>query len=87
MISPVAGLRPGLGRGGMTHSFVVMMPGVPGPEEAATADIPDAFAVLIANAGGPGASVEGEFAEEGVETAGDAIVARQKFRYNTEAEA
>lgn len=32
----VAGLRPGLGRGGMTHSFEVMEPGVPGPGEGAT---------------------------------------------------
>lgn len=32
----VAGLRPGLGRGGITHSFEVIEPGVPGPGEGAT---------------------------------------------------
>lgn len=32
----VAGLRPGLGRGGITHSLEVMEPGVPGPGEGAT---------------------------------------------------
>ena len=32
----VAGLRPGLGRGGITHSFEVMEPGVPGPGDGAT---------------------------------------------------
>lgn len=29
----MAGLRPGFGRGGITHSFEVIEPGVPGPGE------------------------------------------------------
>lgn len=34
----MAGFRPGLGRGGITHSFVVTEPGVIGPGEAAVGD-------------------------------------------------
>lgn len=37
-------MRPGLGRGGITHSFDVIEPGVPGPGEGATEG-------LAANAG------------------------------------
>lgn len=40
----MAGLRPGFGRGGITHSFDVMEPGVPGPGDGATEG-------LAANAG------------------------------------
>lgn len=32
----MAGLRPGFGRGGITHSFEVTEPGVPGPGDGAT---------------------------------------------------
>lgn len=83
---PVAGLRPGFGRGGMTHSFLVTIPGVAGPEAVTSATIFDAFAVLIARAGGAGASVEGEPAEDGVETEGDAILARQTLRFDADGE-
>jgi hypothetical protein len=69
----VAGFLPGFGRGGITHSFVVTEPGVPGAGDVAGA------AGLIVKAGGRAAIAGviggGEPAEEGVDTlAGVAIV-------------
>jgi len=73
----VAGFRPGFGRGGMIHSFDVTMGGVGTPDAGAIAAILDAFIDLIARAGGAGARAAGDPAEDGVETAGDAIVANR----------
>lgn len=75
----MAGLRPGFGRGGMTHSFLMIMDGVEAPGAGAI----DAmlFDVLIARVGGAGAGAGagakaiagGEPADEGVDTTGEAI--------------
>lgn len=48
----MAGLRPGLGRGGITHSLEVTDPGVPGPGDGETVG-------LATNAGAKGAAEAG----------------------------
>lgn len=63
----VAGLRPGFGRGGMTHSFRTVIPGV----GWIAISLPGLRA-RVCGAGAMGAGA-GEPAEEGVETAGDAM--------------
>jgi hypothetical protein len=69
----VAGFRPGFGRGGMTHSFVVTSEGAATPDAGAMAAIFDAFAALMAMVGRAGAILAGEPVLEGVDTAGDAM--------------
>ncbi len=67
----MAGFRPGFGRGGMIHSLRVTMVGVP-----AVGEKPFMFTALIfliARVGGAGAIAAGEPADEGVDTAGDAM--------------
>lgn len=64
-------MRPGFGRGGMTHSFLVIMDGVDAPGAGAI----DAMMldVLMASVGGAGARAiaGGDAADEGVDTAGE----------------
>lgn len=56
----VAGFRPGLGRGGITHSFEVSDPGVPGPDEGyADGRAAREGTGAIANDGGETTVVEG----------------------------
>ena len=73
----MAGFRPGLGRGGMIHSFLVTMVGVCRPEAGAMAAMLFMMLwlllVLIASVGGAGARFGGEPAEDGVDTAGEAM--------------
>ena len=69
----VAGFRPGFGRGGMIHSFLVTMVGVGSPDAGAMDAMLGAFEDLIASAGGAGARAVGEPAEDGVDIAGDAM--------------
>lgn len=47
----MAGFRPGFGRGGMIHSFLVIIVGVCRPEEGAIAAILFMLLVLIARVG------------------------------------
>jgi hypothetical protein len=54
----VAGLRPGLGRGGITHSLEVTLPGVPGPGDGETVG-------LAASAGAKGAAAFGTIVSAG----------------------
>jgi hypothetical protein len=59
----VAGLRPGLGRGGMTHSLVVMDAGVSGAGESADAgmiEIDDADDIAGASGGDAAEAALGE---------------------------
>ena len=65
----VAGFRPGFGRGGITHSLVVMMGGFGTRAAGASAAISDAFTDLVTRAGA-GAIAAGD----GVDSAGEAIV-------------
>ncbi len=70
----MAGFRPGFGRGGITHSFLVTPPvGVPSPDIIEV--MFDPLPGLVATVGGAGkrAGAGGEPADEGVETAGDAM--------------
>lgn len=73
----MAGLRPGFGRGGTTHSFLVIMDGVEAPGAGARNAM--LFDVLMARVGGGGggagakAMAGGDPADEGVDTAGEAI--------------
>lgn len=53
----VAGLRPGLGRGGITHSFDVIDPGVAGTGESGEIEAETEPEGLAANAGTRGAGV------------------------------
>jgi hypothetical protein len=66
----------------MIHSLVVMMGGVGSVEAGAMAAMLFGFAlwkllVLTARTGGAGARYAGEPAEEGVDTAGEAIIAEK----------
>lgn len=78
----MAGFRPGFGRGGITHSFVVTEPGVPGPGDAAGGAGADGLmhrTGRAASGGGAGAGARvgagGDAADDGVEAlAGVAIV-------------
>lgn len=79
----MAGFLPGFGRGGMIHSLVVMMGGVGSVEAGAIAAMLFALAllkllVLTARTGGAGARYAGEPAEEGVDTAGEAIAEKSR---------
>jgi hypothetical protein len=56
----VAGFRPGFGRGGMTHSFLVMMAGVGSPATGAMEAILVTITDLIASCGGAGVRAAGE---------------------------
>lgn len=69
----VAGFRPGFGRGGMTHSFLVTREGAGRPDAGDMAAMRDASAALIAMLGGAGAMLAGEPADDGVDTAGEAM--------------
>jgi hypothetical protein len=74
----VAGFRPGFGRGGMTHSFLVIIEvGVGRLGAAAIEVMVGALDDLMARVGRAGARGKGggEPAFEGVDTAGDAILA------------
>jgi hypothetical protein len=62
----------------MTHSFVVMMVGVPGPDGDAIMLTFGKLPVLRARTGA-GASAAGEPADDGVDTAGEAIVSAQQI--------
>jgi hypothetical protein len=64
----------------MIHSLDVTMGGAGTPDAGARAAILDAFIDLIARPGGAGARAAGDPAEDGVETAGDAIVAKVNCR-------
>ena len=65
----VAGFRPGFGRGGMTHSFLVTMVGAGGPDAGAINAMFDVFEEdFIPSVGGAGAKAAGEPAD------GDAIL-------------
>jgi hypothetical protein len=57
----------------MTHSFLITSEGACRPDAGEMAAILDASAVLIAMFGGAGAILAGEPADDGVETAGDAM--------------
>jgi hypothetical protein len=62
----------------MTHSFLVTIGGAPIPDPRIPLLIVEELADLIARGGGAGAIAAGEPADDGVDTAGDAIVARDK---------
>ena len=65
----------------MTHSFLVTIVGVGSPDAGAIEAILDALTVLIASGGG--ASVAGEPADDGVDTAGDAMSLIVELRLKT----
>jgi hypothetical protein len=60
----VAGFRPGLGRGGITHSLVVTEPGSPGLGDAV-----DTAGFICSAGANAGVREAGEPADDGVETA------------------
>ena len=70
----VAGFRPGFGRGGMIHSFLVTMVGAGSPDAGAMNAMLGTLEDLIASVGGAGARAAGEPAEDGVDDAGDAMI-------------
>jgi hypothetical protein len=63
----------------MTHSFLVTREGADRPDAGNMAAIFDASAALIAMLGGAGAMLAGEPADDGVDTAGEAMSLTMKF--------
>ena len=70
----VAGFRPGFGRGGTIHSFLVTMVGVGSPDAGAMEAMLCVCDALVARIEGFGARAAGELAEEGIDIAGDAMI-------------
>lgn len=64
----MAGFLPGFGRGGITHSFVVTEPGVPGAGDVAGAAEIAGLMDKAGRAAITGANAGGDPAEDGVDT-------------------
>jgi hypothetical protein len=75
----VAGFRPGLGRGGTTHSFLVIMAGVGRPDGTGATAMFGVLADLIARTECADARAVGDPAEEGVDTEGEAMSTRNQM--------